>query len=71
MAGFVDVVKYRLVILMFLLFIYTSYFMGGSYLVPLTTSYYMFPEVKANAPNPVKYMSMVYNNSDVSISRVL
>ena len=49
MTGIMDFAKYGLVILMFLLFIYTSYFMGGSYLVPGTDSYYMFPEVKVNA----------------------
>lgn len=50
MAGTSDFVKYGLVILMFLLFIYTSYFMSGTYKVPMTeNSYYMFPEVKTNA----------------------
>lgn len=43
------VAKYGLVILMFLLFIYTSYFMSGYYRVPTTTSDYVFPEVGVNA----------------------
>lgn len=50
MTGITDIAKYGLVILMFLLFIYTSYFMSGQFLVPGTTdSYYLFPEVKTNA----------------------
>ncbi len=49
MTGISDFVKYGLVILMFLLFVYTAYFMSGSYLIPMTNSYYMFPEVKTNA----------------------
>ena len=44
-----DFVKYVLVILMFILFLYSSYVMGGQYLIPGTDSYYMFPEVKVNA----------------------
>lgn len=49
MTGIADFAKYGLVILMFLLFIYTSYFMSSSFVVPGTESYYMFPEVKVNA----------------------
>ena len=50
MTGILDFAKYGLVILMFLLFIYTSYFMSGQYLIPDTTdSYYLYPEVKVNA----------------------
>jgi uncharacterized membrane protein len=49
MTGIADFAKYGLVILMFLLFIYTSYFMSGTYMVPTTDSYYYFPEVKTNA----------------------
>lgn len=48
-TGFVDAAKYGLIILMFLLFIYTSYFLSSYYPIPSTTSYYVFPEVGANA----------------------
>ncbi len=49
MSGFVDFAKYGLVILLCLVFIYTAYFMGGTYTIPATSSSYFFPEVKANA----------------------
>ncbi|HTY89748.1 MAG TPA: hypothetical protein VMC84_01080 [Methanocella sp.] len=49
MTGITDFAKYGLVILMFLLFLYTSYCMSASYQIPGTDSYYLFPEVKANA----------------------
>ncbi len=49
MSGIVDFARYGLVILMCLVFLYTAYFMSGTYMVPSTTSYYFFPEVKANA----------------------
>ncbi len=50
MTGIAEMAKYGLVILMFILFIYTSYFMSGTYLIPGTENgYYMFPEVKTNA----------------------
>jgi hypothetical protein len=49
MSGIVDMAKYGIVLLMFALFLYVAYFMNGSYQVPSTDSYYMFPEVKANA----------------------
>jgi hypothetical protein len=49
MAGIVGYAKHALVILMFILLIYSSYFMGQSIGIPGTTSVYLFPEVKANA----------------------
>ncbi len=49
MTGFLDFAKHGLVILMCLVFLYTAYFMGGTYNIPSTESSYFFPEVKANA----------------------
>ena len=50
MRSIVDILKYALVLLMFVLFIYSSYFMPAwSFTVPTTASQYSLPEVKANA----------------------
>ena len=50
MRSIVDILKYALVLLMFVLFIYSSYVMAAwSFSVPTTSSSYSFPEVKANA----------------------
>lgn len=49
MTGLAAIAKYGLVLVMCGLFLYVAYGMSGSYLVPTTESYYMFPEVKANA----------------------
>lgn len=49
MTGVVNVAKYAIVILVFILIMYSSYFMGGYFTVPYTNSTYVFPEVKANA----------------------
>ncbi len=49
MAGPVDLLRYGLVIAMFLLFINEAYFMEGNFLIPTTSSYFMLPEVKVNA----------------------
>jgi hypothetical protein len=49
MSGFLDLARYGLVVLMCLVFLYTAYFMGGTYTIPLTSDNYFFPEVKANA----------------------
>ncbi|HEY3421733.1 MAG TPA: hypothetical protein VGK13_01145 [Methanocellaceae archaeon] len=50
MRSIVDFLKYALVLLMFVLFIYSSYFMSAwSFTVPTTTNQYSLPEVKANA----------------------
>ncbi len=50
MRSIVDILKYALVLLMFVLFIYSSYLMPAwSFSVPTSTSSYQFPEVKANA----------------------
>ncbi len=49
MTGIVDYAKRVLVLLMFMLFLYSAYFMSGNITVPTTDSTYMFPEVKTNA----------------------
>ena len=49
MTGLIDLARHGIVILMCALFLYTAYFMGGTYTIPSTSSYYFFPEVKANA----------------------
>lgn len=50
MRSNVEILKYAFVLLMFVLFIYSSYFMSAwSFVVPTTTSSYSLPEVKANA----------------------
>jgi len=50
MRSIVDISKYALVLLMFILFLYFSYSMTAwSFVIPGTTSSYSLPEVKANA----------------------
>jgi uncharacterized membrane protein len=49
MSGITDLARYGLAILMCLVFLYTAYFMSGTYAIPSTSSYYFYPEVKANA----------------------
>jgi hypothetical protein len=49
MSGSIGFAKYGLIVLMCLIFLYAAYFMGGTYIIPSTSDYYFFPEVKANA----------------------
>lgn len=49
MTGIVDFVKYTLVLLMFIMFVYEAYFMVGTLSIPGVSGSFGFPEVKYNA----------------------
>ena len=75
MAGPFGLIKYGLVMAMFLALIYAAYFAEGSYPIPTTSSYLMFPEVKANAdpwysrvvtPGEMDAMAWISSNTNAS-----